>query len=149
MTRESRKFSRPALTLTEVLVVVALLGMIATGAVPSVQVILSRAKSQDVEQRILSSWQLGIASARAQQRPVRWQLSAEPDFCQIKILSADDEVLFSTRIQCRNVHWNAEGDAKRALSCVLYPHGLTDEFKISWDSESGIQQLRLGLAPGL
>jgi prepilin-type N-terminal cleavage/methylation domain-containing protein len=143
--QKSRRRER-GLTLTELLVVLAVLGSMTTGVVPSVRLILARAQGQDTSERLAASWQLAGALARAQQRPVLWRVAADETNCQVNILDADGGVLWSAGIDARNLRLKTTDSALGApsLSFVMYPHGLTERVQVIWDLEGQTQHLLLG-----
>src|SRR5437773_12233951 len=61
-------------TLIEILIVLAILGLLASAAVPSVSYTLERGRTHDVEQRLRSSWELARAMALAENQPVLWKM---------------------------------------------------------------------------
>ncbi len=63
-TARNKRRSSCALTLTELIVVIAILGALATGAVPSVRLLMAHASADSVEAGIQTSWRLAVATAQ-------------------------------------------------------------------------------------
>src|SRR4051812_20820868 len=97
------------LTLTELLVVLAIMGAMATAIVPSTHFILSRAQEEDVAGRLRASWQLALATAQAQQRPVVWKLEGHSASSNVTILDADSNLLWTTALAVQHLQASVDG----------------------------------------
>ena len=126
---------RYGLTLTELLVVLAVLGAMATAVVPSASYLLARSQAQDIEQSLKNSWQFALAAARANQRPVAWQLASDGKFAQLTVLDADGNRLWKAAFVAVNLRARASGshEGKNDVTCIVYPHGLTDPLVLNWE----------------
>jgi prepilin-type N-terminal cleavage/methylation domain-containing protein len=141
--RRSRR--RVALTLIELLMVIAILGALATGAVPSVRLLMAHANAQDVASRLRTSWQLAQAMAQAQQCPVVWNASADEKDLHLTIESAHGEVLWSTTLVAHDAQIVSGDTPQKDAHLVIYSHGLTGEVAVTWDADGKSQRVALGV----
>ena len=123
------------LTLTELLVILAVLGAMATAIVPSASYLLTRSQHQNIEQSLKNSWQFAQAVARANQRPVVWQLASGEKFTQLTILDADGNKLRKMALPTTNLRARiSDSDEEKSnLTYIVYPHGLTDPLTLHWE----------------
>ncbi|HUO09018.1 MAG TPA: type II secretion system protein [Phycisphaerae bacterium] len=136
---------RSGLTLVELLVAIAILGVLATGIVPSVQALMAHAQSEDIEARLRTSWQLAIAIAQAQAKPVVWQAHADPTALQLSICDAQYDPVWSISLPVGNATIFV-GDSTQGQSdvrLVVFPHGLTQIVAVEWQTERARQRVSL------
>lgn len=79
------RHGRRGLTLTELLVVLLLLGLIASSVTTSVSYTLARARERDVAVRLMHSWKLARVYARALQQPVLWEIRKNGEGASVAI----------------------------------------------------------------
>jgi len=127
--------SHYGLTLTELLVVLAVLAAMATAIVPSANYLLAHSQQQNIEQTLKNSRLFAQAAARANQRPVAWQLISDDKSAQLTILDADANNLWKTILPTANLRTRVadSGDEKSNVTCIVYPHGLTDPLMLHWE----------------
>lgn len=132
------------LTLIELLVVITILGALATGAVPSVRLLLAHASSEDVASRLKISWQLAQAMAQAQGTPVVWNAATGDDSLQISIASAHGDTLWSMSLRVHSPQIFLGDSPEKEAHLVIYSHGLTGHVKVAWDANGKNQAVALG-----
>lgn len=151
--RQLRQRDRVAagLTLTEVLVVITLMGLLVGGITPYVPGLMAKAQSQDVQSRLFESWRMARAYALAAQRPVLWEL--KPEGTGLKILICQSrtraESLWSMHLpDCRlkQVIGAAKGEVADTWLVVVAPHGVTDDVTVELTQAEHSQTVAL---PGL
>jgi prepilin-type N-terminal cleavage/methylation domain-containing protein len=133
------KSLRRALTLTELLVVMAILGILTLGAVPAVEGYVARASDENTRETLALAWRLALAHAQAQQRVVVLRFHADANVVQIQILDADQEVLWKTRLTAQNVTVGSNSDAQ----LLVYPHGLLSPVRVNWNAGSGATHMEM------
>ena len=121
------------LTLTELLVALALLSALAAGVFPAAQALLARGATQDAQRSLQTSWQMAQAMALAQQQPVLWELSNESGAVRLAIYR-DAHLPPDWSLTLNNLHVRArpQGAASFAkqVAVPVYGHGLTDPVEL-------------------
>jgi prepilin-type N-terminal cleavage/methylation domain-containing protein len=136
------------LTLMELLVVIVILAILASAAIPGVEAIARQSQINASRKTIIASWRLALAFAQAQQQPVLWQIRPAPapemSPTQILILDSHRETLWESSLTITNLR-RREGprDESASLTLVIYPHGLLNSLTIYWEQGSTTESLVL------
>lgn len=124
------------MTLTEVLVAVALLAVLAVGIAPSVGGFFSRGQVIDVQGELLTSWQMARATAVAGGRPVLWRMSNDAHGTRIAICrDTSSSAEWSLTLDGSHLHGRINSQDSFADSCsvAIAPHGLAPAVEISFE----------------
>lgn len=139
------KKSYCGMTLTECLVAVTILGILAMAVVPSVGLLNKITAQRDVRQRVMGSWQMAMALASARQQPVIWQFKNLSNHqTQISLLSHQREDLWQIQLDVALGIDSQEIESKAVFERTVSSHGMTDPFVIRWQQDSQTQQMNLG-----
>jgi len=120
------------LTLIEILIVLAILGLMASAAVPCLSYALERGRMHDVEQRLRSSWELARAMALAENQPVLWTMRQDKDGITVTLAAEGGEEARRIELDGCSVSVRSGPSASRDGSWhVIVPsHGLTEAVEL-------------------
>ena len=141
----------PAFTLTELVVVIGLLGLIASAVFPTTAYVLARARERDAQARLVDSWKLARAMAMASGEPVWWQVRQAEGGVEVTLTTvSQDSVSKTILLRGWSVARSNEPDAGQegpAAKVLVAPHGLTEDFILNLSRE-GAPAVRITL-PGV
>ena len=119
------------LTLIELVVVLALLGLIASAVFPSAAYVLNRAREQDAQAILSDSWKLARAMALASNEPVWWQVRQTQDGVEITIRPASETAARRTLVlrgwTAARPGAGASDSEAAGWRVLLAPHGLAED----------------------
>ena len=149
----SIRLARVGLTLMELMVVLVILGLLATAIVPSASHLLGQRRLHAVEDQLADSWKLARALAFAQNRPVLYRLEQNSKSITIQIrpislVNRSEPALRSLRLD----GWRMEVEEgpmaveTNRWQVVIAPHGLSQSLKLKLTNKD--QALRINL-PGV
>lgn len=130
-----RRYSRAAagLTLIEMLVVLALLGLLASSLLPSLSYVLDRTRERDIEKGLLGSWKLARALSLARNEPAVWEVRQTDEGMMVSVAAGDGALAVrELRFDGCKVQVEA-GPAPRepqVWEVIVPPHGLTESIEL-------------------
>jgi prepilin-type N-terminal cleavage/methylation domain-containing protein len=143
------------LTLTEVLVVVAILGLLAAGAAPVAHLILDKAKADDAAGRLRDAWRLALAAAQARGEPTLLTITAggkagggatgEGEAATVTVADRHRAPLWTAKFTAAGLSVTPAGGTpiSGAAEVAVFPHGLVTPVRVAWRGPRGPQAVTL------
>jgi prepilin-type N-terminal cleavage/methylation domain-containing protein len=105
-TKSGRRNGRQGLTLVELLVVLAIMGLIASSLTVSSSFAMEQARQRNVHDRMFHSWKLARVLARTQQEPMIWELKGAPSGVTASVFNAAGQLQREFQFE----KWNVVAD---------------------------------------
>ena len=123
---------RRGLTLAELVVVIAILGILASALFPSAAYVLSRAREQDARARAVDSWRLARATALASGEPVWWEARQTDEGVELTVRTIGESVIRRKNVLSGWRLQAGDGEVTAVARMVLIaPHGLSEAVSLT------------------